>query len=282
MTARRFRAMRPDDVDAVVAIIADADEDDGEAAAADFAEDGVEGHFVVTLDDDVAFGVSGFRHVPATERTSWLSWTYLARELRGRGHGSALVDHTVERLREAGCRKAFVKVSDYRDPHEGAIYAAATKVYERLGFVRELFAADFYDDGENLAIHGRRLDGDDTGETPEIAEENAALEFVGFHEIADTDGAYTFEWSAPKSSLFGRLGRRVGKSGGFEREDLMLGLESVGRAGGRKVFLTFPSNLPSVREPLEAAGFETVGQLRDYYEPGLHELHFSHDLSGIA
>ena len=281
MTSRAFRPMTPDDIEAVVAIIADVEEEDGEAAAADFTGNGAEGHFVLTLDgDETPLGVSGFRHVPATERTSWLSWTYLAEAHRGQGHGAALIAHVVETLREAGCRKAFVKVSDYEDPEEGAIYAAATKVYGRLGFVEELTAPDFYDDGESLSILGCAFDEDDAGEVPRIADEKADIEFVGFHEIADSDGAYTFEWAAPKRSL---LGRRVGrKGGGFDREDLVLGLESVRKAGGRRVFLTFPSNLPSIHEPLRAAGFEELGRLEHYYEPGLHELHFAHDLTGLA
>ena len=273
--------MTPDDIGAVVAIITGVEQEDGEAAAIDFAEGGVEGHFVLTLDgDERPLGVSGFRHVPATERTSWLSWTYLAEAYRGQGHGTALIAHVVETLRETGCRKAFVKVSDHEDPEEGAIYAAATKVYERLGFVEELKVADFYDDEENLSILGRSFDEHDAAGGPEIADEDAAIEFVGFHEIADSDGAYTFEWDAPKRSLFGR---RVGrKGGGFDRDDLVLGLKSVRKAGGRRVFLTFPSNLPSIHEPLRAAGFKRLGRLEHYYEPGLHELHFVHDLTGLA
>ena len=281
MSARGFRAMRPDDIDAVVAIVAEFDAEDGEAAAADFAGDGVDGHVVLTLgDDDAPRGVAGYRHVPATERTSWLSWTCLAGAQRGLGHGRPLLEHTLERLRQAGCRKAFVKVSDYADPEEGPLYAAATAIYERLGFVRELTAEDFHDAGENLSILGRSFE-EAGGPAPEgdVADEAAALEFVAVHEIADTDGAYSFEWTVPRRSLFGR---RVGKGGGFDREDLVLGLESVKRAGGRRVFLTFPSNLPSIHAPLDAAGFRPIGRLADYYEPGLHELHFSHDLSGIG
>ena len=267
--------MTPDDIDAVVALIEDTDDEDGEEAARDFAGNGVADHFVVTLADDVPIGVSGFRHVPATERTSSISWTYLARAHRGQGHGRALLEHVVGKLRELGCRKAFVKVSDYEDPDDGPLYKAAIATYESLGFERELTALDFHDEGENLIILGCTLAGNEGTERPEIAEEKAALEFVGLHEIADSDGAYTFEWTAAKSSLFAR------KRGGFDRADLMLGLEGVKKAGGRKVFLTFPANLPSIREPLKAAGFERVGELRDYYERGLDELHFSHDLSGV-
>lgn len=280
MSGRRIRAMRADDVDAVVAIVAETDEDDAEGAAATFAAEGVEGHFVVTAeDDDAPFGVSGFYHVPATERTSWLSWTYLVRGRRRQGHGGALMEHVLERLRGLGCRKAFVKVSDHADPDDGALYAGAVRVYERLGFARELEAPHFYDANESLLIYGLLLDDEGSEESTEIASESAELEFVGLREIADTNGAYTFDWEAPRRSL---LSRRVGrKSGGFDREDLLLGLEGVVRAGGRRVFLTFPSNLPSIHEPLRQAAFEPIGRLRDYYEPGLDELHFVHDLSGI-
>ena len=275
MTARRIREMTPADIDAVVAIITDVDDEDGAAAASDFAEEGgTDGHFVLTFDDDVPIGVSGFHHVPATERTSSLSWTYLAREHRGQGHGGALIRHAVEHLREMGCRKVFVKVSDYVDPDEGPLYEAALRIYASLGFARELTARDFYDEGENLTIHGLCLAVADDPDAPPIAEERPAIEFVGLHEIADTDGAYTFEWTVGRSSLFK-------KRGGFDRGDLMLGLEGVKRAGGRKVFLTFPSNLPAIRDPLQAAGFERIGQLEDYYERGLHELHFAHDLDGV-
>jgi len=92
-----------------------------------------------------------------------------------------------------------------------------------------------------------------------------------------------FEWSVARSwPLAGRIvGRGTGKRAGFDREDLLLGLAGVKRLGGRRVFLTFPSNLPAIAEPLRSAGFERIGQLEDYYERGLHELHFAHDLSGI-
>ena len=282
VSSRDIRPMRPDDVEAVVAIITDVEEEDGEAAAADFAEEGGRGSFRAHPRRR-GHAARRVRVSPcAGDRAHLLAVVDLSRRgVPGAGARlSALVAHVVETLREAGCRKAFVKVSDYHDPDEGDVYAAARKVYERLGFVEELRAADFYDEGENLSILGRGFGDEDAAETPEIADEKADIEFVGFQEIGDSDGAYTFEWAAPKRSLFGR---RVGqKSGGFDRDDLVLGLESVRREGGRRVFLTFPSNLPSIHEPLREAGFEKVGQLTDYYEPGLHELHFVHDLSGIA
>jgi hypothetical protein len=68
---------------------------------------------------------------------------------------------------------------------------------------------------------------------------------------------------------------------GFSAEDLIIGLQEIKKRGGRKVFLTFPGNLPLVHEPLVNAGFKFMGELASYYEPGLSELHFSHNLDNI-
>ena len=73
----------------------------------------------------------------------------------------------------------------------------------------------------------------------------------------------------------------VPKKRSFSLEDLNIGLNDVKDLGGRKVFITFPSNLPLIHQPLQQAGFKYVGQLRDYYEEVIHEMHFSHDLKTI-
>ena len=133
---------------------------------------------------------------------------------------------------------------------------------------------DFYDDGEDQLILGLLLQPAEDGADPHpgIKPEKPAIQFRTAFEIADSDGAYSFEWYAEgKLSLF--------KSSNFSQEDLEIGLDAVRKEGGRKVFLTFPSNLPLIDDPLRAAGFELAGKLSDYYEPGLDELHYTHDLS---
>ena len=47
---------------------------------------------------------------------------------------------------------------------------------------------------------------------------------------------------------------------------------------GRKIFITFPSNLPLIHLPLQEAGFKYIGELKNYYELGIHEMHFVHNL----
>jgi ribosomal protein S18 acetylase RimI-like enzyme len=146
------------------------------------------------------------------------------------------------------------------------------QTYQALGFEEELVGKEFYDKGENQHILGLRLKERPEDAPDEITAEKPTIRFNGLFEIAETDGAYTFNWDVAKSSL---LGRRS-----FSSEDLDIGLQAVKEQGGRKVFLTFPANLPLIHKPLQQAGFKYVGRLADYYEDGLDELHFAHELDG--
>ncbi len=272
-----LRTMYMSDLPKVLAIIEQHDEDDGESADADFTENGLDNYFVIDIDDTVA-GVTGFTEVAGTDKTFWLGWTYLEESQRGQRLGKRMVSDLLEKLRAINGRKVFVKISDYEDPEGGKIYEPALRMYQALGFTLEVTNNDFYDVGENQLILGLDLtatDADDNDATfapVEIADEKPVIRFNGLYEIAETDGAYSFSWTVQDSKkLFGKRS--------FSVEDLQLGLQSVKDEGGRKVFLTFPSNLPLIHQPLAAARFKLAGQLQDYYEQGVHELHFTHDLS---
>lgn len=270
-----LRPMYMSDLPTVVKIIDYDDDDDAEAAEADFHNNGMEDHFVLELDGKV-IGVTGYRTVPATDRTCWLSWTYLANTHRGKGLGKFMTQELIEKVKQIQGRKIFVKVSDYDDPKEGKIYAAALAMYQSLGFIEEVRSVDFYDEGEDQMILGLNLSDDASfaDDEQKVAEEKPIIRFNGMHEIAETEGAYTFRWEVKnKKKLFGKRN--------FTVEDLQIGLKAVKNDGGRKIFLTFPSNLPLIHTPLQAAGFKYVGQLTDYYEKGVHEFHFSHDLRNI-
>lgn len=269
-----LRPMYLNDLSAVVKIIHQHDEDDAEAAEADYQEDGLEHQFVLEKDEQV-IGVTGYREVPATDATYWLSWTYLDEAFQRQGLGREMLTELLGKLREKAGRKIFVKVSDYEDPEEGKIYERALEVYQALGFKEELISQDFYDDGENQYILGLMIQSVISDEAePIVQDEKPIIRFNGLYEIADSDGTYAFSWEVKDSkALFGKRN--------FTVEDLQLGLQGVKKEGGRKVLLTFPSNLPLIHKPLQAAGFKYVGRLEDYYEHGVHEFHFSHDLSNI-
>lgn len=264
-----LRKMYMSDLLSVTRIISAHDEDDGEAAENDYQSDGVENQFVLEVDDKV-IGVTGYRAVPSTDETYWLSWTYLLPEYQGKGHGKAMLTELFEKLREANARKIFVKVSDYVDDEKGQIYENALKTYQSLNFKEEVVNADFYDEDENQHILGLSLQEpitSDEEEALEVAEEKPAITFASMMEIAETDGSYTFTWEVKeKAGFFGKKN--------FTVNDLLIGIDAVKEEGARKIFLTFPSNLPLIHPPLQGAGFEFVGRLEDYYEQGVHEFHF--------
>lgn len=267
----QVRAMYMSDMASVVEIISDFDEDDGEAAEAELEDAGLEGQYVL-VDDEKVLGITGFREVENCDATYYLSWTYLDESYRGKGLGKKLLSDVLDRLRDLGGRKIFAKVSDYEDESGNNVYASAMAMYKSFGFKEEVVSIDFYDEGENQTILGLELkpQADDIA----VNEEKPVIRFKGLFEIAETDGAYTFEWTVEKSTGF--FGKRS-----FSPEDLQLGIDTIKEQGGRKIFLTFPSNLVLIHKPLQSVGFKYVGQLKDYYEEGLHELHFSHDLLAL-
>ncbi|MFT6409156.1 MAG: ribosomal protein S18 acetylase RimI-like enzyme [Arenicella sp.] len=267
----QVRAMYMSDTASVIEIISDHDEDDGDAAEAEFQDEGVEGQFVL-VDNDTVLGITGYREVVNCDATFYLSWTYLDQQYRGRGLGKKMLGNVLDRLRDQDARKIFVKVSDYQQDGVN-VYAAALSMYKSFGFKVEVVGEDFYDQGEAQTILG--LEFKPQSDDVMVADEKPVIRFNGLFEIAETDGAYTFEWIVEKSAGF--FGKRS-----FTPEDLEVGLRSVKEQGGRKIFLTFPSNLVLIHRPLQAVGFKYVGQLKDYYEEGLHESHFSHDLEGLG
>jgi len=264
-----LRPMYNGDLHHVIKIIDEYDDDDSEAAAEDYEETGLEDQFVLEVNDKIV-GVTGFRRVPASDKTAWLSWTYVDKAQVAQGYGKTMVKQLLAKLVDEDARKIFVKVSNYEDMEKGKIYERAHKMYQSLGFELELTNKDFYDVDEDQLIYGKLLSGS-TGEEPEVLEEKPVIRFNGMYEIAESDGAYTFSWVVEdKKPLFGKRS--------FSVEDLNIGLQAVENDGGRKVFLTFPSNLPLIHRPLQVAGFKYVGDLLDYYEKGVHEMHFSHTL----
>lgn len=267
--------MYMNDLRKVLKIIREHDEDDAESAEADYQESGFDNQFVLEQ-DEIIIGVTGYREVPATDHTAWLSWTYLDEAHRGKGLGKKMVFDLLQILREKSARKIFVKVSDYRDDEKGNIYDVALKMYKSLGFQHELTGNDFYDEGENQLMLSFLFQeqNSDTHDELQIKDEKPIMRFNGLFEIADTEGSFTFSWVVNEK-------RRFFEKRSFSANDLTVGLNAVKDQGGRRVFLTFPSNLVLIHAPLKGAGFKFVGRLEDYYERGVHELHFSHDLLNL-
>ena len=257
--AANLAPMRKEDLSAVLAIIDGHDDDDAEAAEHSYKQQGLDGQFVYRIEGRIV-GVTGYRPIAGSDRSCWLSWTYLDKSLCGQGHGRRMMDALLPELQRLNVRKVFVAVSDYVDPEDGPIYAPALAMYKSLGFQMELTLPDYYDEGEAQMILGRRLR--PRKESIDIQEETDPIRFHKVEEIAETDGAYVFAWE-------------VGGDKHFTAADLEIGIQAVrNKPGARSIYVSFPSNLPMVHAPLREAGFENIGRLADYYEDGVDELHF--------
>ncbi|MEE9309781.1 MAG: N-acetyltransferase, partial [Cocleimonas sp.] len=186
-----LREMQSEDIDAVLGVIESQDEDDAEEAESGYREiGGVLDQYVMEVDGKV-IGVTGFSKPSGCDGTYWLSWTYIHDDYANQGHGRKMLTELIESVKQMGGRKLFVKVSDYVDKEDGAIYAAALHLYQSLGFTIEITHKDYYDKGEAQIILGLRL----KPKTEAIAvAENCPVTFNSVFEIAETDDAYSFGW----------------------------------------------------------------------------------------
>lgn len=267
--AVHIRPMTEADLDSVVGVIYTHDDDDADDARQDFREDGVEYHWVAEINSSVV-GVSGYRPVPETDGTGWISWTYVHEDHCRKGVGKELFGYVLDQAADVGAQKLFIKISNYVDEDGHQVYQAATKMYEAFGFECEIVSKDFYDQGEDQLIYSKDLS-PQVNQEVRINSEKPVIRFVDIYEIAGTNGAYSFTWEVTRKPLFQRRS--------FSVNDLEIGLKAVKEEGGRIVFLTFLSTLPLIHSPLLDTGFKMVGELKDYYEPGVHELHFVHRLN---
>ena len=252
--------MKTEDIDAVIEVIESQDEDDAEEALASYQEvGGIIDQYVLEHEGQI-IGVTGFLTPPGCDQTHLLSWTYVHDDFANQGHGRAMLNELITHLKQSGGRKLFVKVSDYIDDEDGAIYAAALHLYQSLGFKEEIKHRDYYDEGEAQIILGMRLK---PIEKAQVEPENCPVQFNSVFEIAETDDAYSFGWHDEGDAL-------------FAQDDVKIGLEQVEKDEGRAVFLSFPTNYNGVSETLLASGFINAGLLDDYFEDGIHEQHFTY------
>ncbi len=258
------RQMQESDLEAVLELIEEIDEDDAEEAEYSYQHYGLDNQFVLTENEQV-IGVTGYREASGTDNTCWLSWTYLAADRQGKGYGTRILDSLLEHLASNGVRKVFVSTSDYRDDEDGDIYAAARKMYESVGFRQEVRHPDYYDEGETQFIYGLRLNKERNDEV--VEEDTSIVSLEGIDEIDETDDAYFVDWKPKRMALFG--GKRQ-----FGREEVEEVVAHARECGARVLFVSFPSNMKSVVQPLTMAGFFEEGRLRDYYRDGVDEVHY--------
>jgi len=260
----KIRKFKKEDLGQVVSLIDDHDEDDAKDAKNTLLNSN---NLVAINENGIILGVSGYEYVNGTDYTAYLSWTYVLKSKLREGIGSKLLNHALESAKKDGCRLIVLKISDYTESgSDTSIYDGARQLYLKKGFKVQIYCPNFYDEGEGVEIMTLRLDGSKPSR-PNIKDEKPMLRFSRLKEIIETNGAYSFDWIVKNSFL-------TMKNRSFSVKDLEVGIDAAKKSGARVIFLTFPSNLPLIHEPLQQAGFKLLGRVEDYYEDGVNELHF--------
>ncbi|MDM8541789.1 GNAT family N-acetyltransferase [Desulfococcaceae bacterium HSG9] len=257
-TEYKFRPMKRRHVDAVLKIIDAHDDDDFEYARDSYEYSGRSGQYVLMYEDAV-IGVTGYRRASDTDNTFWLSWTYLDAEYHGQKLGKYMLDKLLDILKQKKARKLFVSTSDYADYERGNIYLDAIKLYKSMGFNEEIVHPDYYNPGESQLIYGLVL------QPPQPAKkrpnEKRGIVLTELFEIDETEDVYAVDWRFS--------GRKC-----FTTDEMKRLLDDARERNAHSVFISFPSDVRKVFEPLEASGFQPCGILENYFEDGLHEYQF--------
>jgi len=226
----------------------------------------------VLTEEDKVVGVTGFRAIDGSQRRAWLSWTYLHADYQGQGMGKSMLNDLLDILRGYDVQKVFVTTSDYIDPETGPLYQKAIELYQAVGFEQEMTLPDYYEAGETQLYYGLHLT--ETDEV-EIEEEDVSIVFNNLGPIDDAEGVYGIGWETKAASRFSFGKKKVTQ---FTVEDCQVAVDRAREWEGRAVLVAFPSNVPSIQEPLQGAGFAQIGQLKDYYQDGLHKVFFWYTL----
>ncbi|WP_444996071.1 GNAT family N-acetyltransferase [Aliikangiella sp. IMCC44359] len=258
-----FREANSRDLAKIIQLVETHDEDDAEAIHESLEVVQFENHFVALLDEIEVIGVTGFHQQPDCDHTFYLSWTYLHKDYCGKGYGNSLMEYILEQLKLREARKVFIKVSDYVDEEGIGTYAAAMSLYKKFGFMEELKLENYYDKDESMCILGLRLKPEE--ERPQIKEEKPALKFTGMYKISETEYSYSFSWESAKWW-----------KGSFGVSEIQIGLDAAYDDGAHRVVLSFPATYIKVNNILLNAGFEIIGNLKDYYEDGIDEVHYQY------
>jgi len=264
---RVFRPMTEADVPAVLEIIYDHDEDDGEEAELVF-RDSLADKYVMEFEGRM-MGMTGYRVDTHTRNTAWLSFTYVHSFFRSNGNGYWMMLELRNVLEAEGIERLFIATSDYKDEDTGEdIYLPARNFYEKkLQARRDLWVEDFYAPGEWRYVYSLPVSERSEAQSP-IPEE-ASARFIGVEEVEESEQSYIAEWEM--------LPLEEGeKASRFETKTLAQLIEEVDSYNGKTLFVTLPDIVSAKHEAeLKVAGFKDIGSLGDYYSAGVDEVWWS-------
>lgn len=263
---RVFRPMMDADIKAILEIIYDHDEDDGEEAEAAFRHS-LADKYVMEFEGRL-MGMTGFKTDLDASNVAWLSFTYIHDFFRQRGNAYWMMLELRKVLEADGIERLFIATSDYIDEETGDdIYHPARNFYEnKLNAEREIRIESFYAPGESKYIYS--LPVTERSAAPTEAPAHVKARFVGLDEAAESDTSYVTLWEEdPANGNF--------PPSKLETRTLVDLIDEVKSYNGKVLFVTLPDYI-SVHHAAElsAAGFENLGTLRDYFSKDVGEVHW--------
>jgi ribosomal protein S18 acetylase RimI-like enzyme len=104
-----------------------------------------------TADDGEPVGVASCAHEPVTDGTWNLLMLWTRGDRNGKGHGSALINHVENILKERGVRLLIIETSSLPD------FAGARAFYDKCGFTQEACIKNFFAAGDDKIVYTKSL-----------------------------------------------------------------------------------------------------------------------------
>jgi len=110
------------------------------------------GHRSVSYEQEgQVIGFAYYAPAAMTDRTWYLYWIAVSRQIQARGVGGKLLHHTEEDIQKAGGRILLIETSSL--PH----YDLTRRFYLKHGYDQEAVLRDFYADGDDMVVFRKRL-----------------------------------------------------------------------------------------------------------------------------
>ena len=113
-------------------------------------------HAAVVLErDGWVVGYAYYAPDVMTDRSWYLYWIAVAREVQGHGLGGELMRHVEDDIRQRDGRVLFIETSSL--PHS----ELTRRFYLKQGYEITGVLRDFYSDGDDMVVFRKRLEGED-------------------------------------------------------------------------------------------------------------------------
>jgi len=110
------------------------------------------GHRSVTYEKDgAALGFAYYAPAEMTDRTWYLYWIAVKKDIHARGIGSQLLRHVEEDIRNQKGRLLLIETSSL--PH----YGLTRKFYLKHGYEQAAILKNFYSDGDDMVVFSQRM-----------------------------------------------------------------------------------------------------------------------------